>query len=173
MTASTMEEQTIDQIRARIRENKLDLRNGFKAFDSNGDGKITRTEFINAFKAMSLGLSPADVDRMFKYFDTNNSGSIDYHSFCFRMEDAPQWVETSLVQVRQRIAEKNLNLRQAFGAFDTDKNGMISLSEFRQTFAQMQFGLSEGQVDDLFKHFDYQNRGEIDFRTFCEKIEGR
>ena len=54
----------------------------FKAFDANGDGKLSMEEVKNGYlNHYGRIMSDAEVEAMFKAVDTDNSGFIDYSEF--------------------------------------------------------------------------------------------
>ncbi|KAL2077835.1 hypothetical protein ACEWY4_027339 [Coilia grayii] len=59
-----------------------ELRDAFKEFDSNGDGKISITELREAMKKL-LGetLNPRDIDEILRDGDLNGDGLVDFEEF--------------------------------------------------------------------------------------------
>jgi Ca2+-binding EF-hand superfamily protein len=53
----------------------------FIAYDTNGDGTITKSEIKMIFKSQAIQLSESDVDKLFISIDTDNNGRIDFHEF--------------------------------------------------------------------------------------------
>ena len=59
------------------------LLNGFKFFDINYTGIITKPQWIQGILRTGLtGFSEGDLDLLFSVYDKNNSGQIDYKNFC-------------------------------------------------------------------------------------------
>ena len=50
----------------------------FKIFDSNNDKIISFSEFLNAIKIYKIDLSFKESDELFKYFDKDKKGFINY-----------------------------------------------------------------------------------------------
>lgn len=70
--------------------NKLKMRGGkgivgmrrqFKIMDDNGSGTLDLQEFRKGIKDFQVEMDPKDVDNLFKAFDINNNGDIDYDEF--------------------------------------------------------------------------------------------
>lgn len=70
--------------------NKLKMRGGkgivgmrrqFKIMDDNGSGTLDLQEFRKGIKDFQVDIDPKDVDNLFKAFDINNNGDIDYDEF--------------------------------------------------------------------------------------------
>jgi len=53
----------------------------FRRIDKSGNKKIDRHEFTWAMKENGHSLSSLEFERLFKYFDRNNDGSMDYDEF--------------------------------------------------------------------------------------------
>ena len=73
-------------------------------------------------------------------------------------------------QVRNRIQEKKLSAREAFAAFDENRDGTISSAEFTKAFKIMELGLSDPDIERLMRVFDPRKSGKINYRVFCDKI---
>ena len=59
------------------------LLNGFRFFDINYTGIITKTQWIQGILRAGLtGFSESDLDSLFIIYDQNNTGQIDYKNFC-------------------------------------------------------------------------------------------
>ena len=46
--------------------------------DTNGDGKISRTEFRRAMEFLKLPSTDAEIDELFDKFDRDGSGSLNF-----------------------------------------------------------------------------------------------
>lgn len=62
------------------REDEQELKAIFEAIDLNGDGRLSRTEVLNAYEIL-LGLGLCDVETIFDSCDLDNSGYVDYTEF--------------------------------------------------------------------------------------------
>ncbi|OMJ69796.1 hypothetical protein SteCoe_32381 [Stentor coeruleus] len=165
------EEQILEKVRKRIREKNLSIRQAFSAFDENKDGMISPSEFIKTFRVMELGLTDDEIESLLSYFNPSKSGNLDYRIFCSKLQDVTIGNEEEILnRVNGRIKEKNLSIRDAFRAFDENKDGIISYAEFIKTFKIMELGISEIDIDKLYNFFDPERTGKIDYRVFCEKI---
>ena len=59
------------------------LLNGFRFFDINYTGIITKAQWIQGILRTGLtGFSESDLDSLFILYDVNNTGQIDYKNFC-------------------------------------------------------------------------------------------
>ena len=59
------------------------LMNGFKFYDYAYTGRVNETEFVKSILRTGLsGFNESDLRNLFKYYDINNSGQIDYKNYC-------------------------------------------------------------------------------------------
>ena len=135
-----------------LKETK-ELREIFLSIDKDKDGKISKEELIEQFK-LTMGPEKAETEAslILQEVDTDNSGFIDYTEFLKANLDSSKL-----------FSEQNLQV--AFGVFDTDGSGKISVAELR--------GLLENgkQSNDevwrsIIKSIDENGDGEIDLEEF-------
>lgn len=53
----------------------------FSNIDVNGDGQISKSEFIEMMPIITSNLTKEDLNYLFERFDLNNSGSISLDEF--------------------------------------------------------------------------------------------
>ena len=59
------------------------LMNGFKFYDYAYTGRVNETEFVKSILRTGLsGFNESDLRNLFKFYDKNNSGQIDYKNYC-------------------------------------------------------------------------------------------
>ena len=58
----------------------VDFGHVFRRMDNNGDRRLDRQEFMWGLKENGHTLSPSEFERIFKFFDKNNSGKIKQSS---------------------------------------------------------------------------------------------
>ena len=58
------------------------LMNGFKFYDYAMTGRVNETEFMKSILRTGLsGFNETDIRNLFKYYDKNNAGQMDYKNF--------------------------------------------------------------------------------------------
>jgi calcium-dependent protein kinase len=119
---------------------KDNLARVFKAFDKNGDGKLSMDEVKEGYlEHYGKVMSDDEVEKMFKQVDTDGSGFIDYSEFV-------------VAAMNEKQLTTNDKLKAAFKMFDKDGSGIITPDEIKEVLC---FGnssaLSKEAVDQIIK----------------------
>lgn len=114
---------------------KEEMAKVFKAFDKNGDGRLSMDEVKQGYvEHYGKIISDDEVEKMFKMVDADNSGFIDYTEF-----------------VVAAMNEQELNsvefLRAAFKMFDKDGSGIISGDEIKSVLGFGDNAMAPGVID--------------------------
>jgi Ca2+-binding EF-hand superfamily protein len=72
--------------------------------------------------------------------------------------------------VKKKIEKENTSLQGIFRFFDKDGEGKISCDEFVVGCVTLQLGILESQAVSLFKSWDADNGGTIEFEEFKKSI---
>ena len=139
---------------------KDNLAKVFKAFDKNGDGKLSIQEVKEGYlEHYGKIMSDEEVEAMFNAVDTDRSGFIDYSEFV-------------VAAMNERQLTSNDKLHAAFKMFDKDGSGIISADEIKEV---LQFGgansMSSEAVDKIIKQVDENGDGEISFDEFVAMMK--
>lgn len=62
------------------------LKEVFKAFDIDGNKKISKEEFLKALKDNSVDVTPEDVEEQIQAADIDGDGQIDFKEFIAHIE---------------------------------------------------------------------------------------
>ena len=127
-----------------------DLQQAFIAMDFNGDGKLNVEEMGVA--CMVLNYTKEQFEEILDECDANMNGCIDYTEF---LTAASNW---------KKLLNKQ-KLKASFEAFDTDKNGMISVMELKDALKNDHI-VEEEIWNEIFAEVDLNKDGMIDMEEF-------
>ena len=118
-------DQILDKIREKLVERGTHGIRGigilFRRMDDSGDRKLDRMEFQWGLKENGHDISPMEFERIFKYFDRNNNGSINYDEF--------------LVAIRGDVNQFRRDLIQlAFNKLDKTGDGLVTIEDIKGTY---------------------------------------
>jgi hypothetical protein len=124
-------------------------------------------EFKKACRDFRIGLEDKDAERLFRIFDRDGSGKIDYEEFL-------RGVRGEMNDFRKNIAKK------AFTIMDKDKSGTLDLDDIKQTYnAKMHPDVKSGKktednilcefLDTFEMHYSLSHEGSRDSRISLDE----
>eukprot|EP00401_Gymnodinium_catenatum_P006798 CAMPEP_0117508652 /NCGR_PEP_ID=MMETSP0784-20121206/27061_1 /TAXON_ID=39447 /ORGANISM="" /LENGTH=551 /DNA_ID=CAMNT_0005304217 /DNA_START=23 /DNA_END=1678 /DNA_ORIENTATION=+ len=133
-----------------------DLRQQFLLIDSDGNGRISKDEFVHALSMAACGGENCGcdedttdwVDAIFDAVDTDGSQEIEF----------TEWLAAALQEGAYRSDQA---ISAAFRCFDLDGDGFIDAKELEQVLAQ-----TADEVAAVLPRFDCNGDGVIDFSEF-------
>lgn len=140
------------------KQEKDNLARVFKAFDKNGDGKLSMEEVkIGYIEHYGRVMGDDEIEKMFKSVDSDNSGFIDYSEFV-------------VAAMNEKQLTSNDKLQAAFKMFDKDGSGVISADEIKEVLG---FGgnLDEKAIEAIIRQVDENGDGEISFEEFVAMMK--
>jgi len=188
-----VQDMFVRKMRTRLFDTETGIREGL--FKSTRSMKfISRADMWNMYRAHDIMLSGAQVEEIFRYFDHDEDGRIDYSEMCHEILglSKPAHVrhkvghgnEPKLTpngkKLVQRLREKlerasahPRKLYQIFRTFDTDGSGEIALDEFSGMVEEL--GLKvEGKNSpaELLDRFDKNGQGSLSYTEFVTNVLG-
>ena len=89
--------------------------------DDSGDKKLSRDELMYGLRDYGINVSPAEMDQVFKAFDRDGNGFVDFDEF--------------LVAIKGPLSEKRKKfVKMAFDILDTDGSGEITIDELAEKY---------------------------------------
>lgn len=122
---------------------------------------------------------------MFSIYDSNASGTIDYKEFSGQLfvKDVigtPRKNQTSpddlVNRLRTKLASRGargiIGLSKQFRIMDDNHSMSLDKYEFTKAMQDYMLGFSEGEIATLFRVFDYDRSGLVDYDEFLRTIRG-
>ena len=139
----------------------LKLHKRFRKLDKDGNGEISREEFMSI---PSLSSNPL-LDRVLSVFDSNNDHNVDFREF------------VRALAIFSPDVEKKEKLMFTFKMYDIDGDGKISNRDlFRTLQIMVGSNLTDVQlqqiVDKTFVETDLDRDGFISFQEFEKVVTG-
>ncbi|KAK9740098.1 hypothetical protein RND81_03G010900 [Saponaria officinalis] len=133
--------------------NPDEMRRVFDKFDSNKDGKISQEEYKAILRALgNTGSTILEVNRIFQIADLNNDGYIDFREFMDLHSNGG--------------GVRMMDIRNAFRAFDLDKDGKISAEDVHEMLKKLGERFSLGDCRRMVGAVDVNGDGFINMDEF-------
>lgn len=137
------------------------LRRQFLLVDTDGNGRISKEEFMGSFAAVASKRSMGSanlhtwIESIFDAVDTDGSREIEY----------TEWLAAA---AQENAYSCDQVVRSAFRIFDTDGDGQIDSSELSKILAQ-----TLEEVDGVLPQFDTNGDGVLDESEFRRILAGK
>lgn len=160
-------DQVLEKIRTKLKERGAHGIRGigicFRRMDDSGDRKLDRMEFQWGLKENGHDISPAEFERIFKFFDRNGTGKIDYDEFIRAIRGDLNDFRRSLVGL-------------AFKKLDKTGNGIVDMEDIKITYnVEMHPKFISGEMNateilgDFLKQWDtLEKDGQVTLEEFEE-----
>ncbi|KAI9292631.1 EF-hand [Neoconidiobolus thromboides FSU 785] len=129
-----------------------ELKEAFKVFDSDNDGKINGSDVSKIISTLS--------------FDVNNvtlNGSIDFKEFLNVMSK----------RTNKSLNDLEVDYKVAFASFDKDNKGSISKDDIARVLASINENISQSDIEEIIKYADVSGDGQISYEEFVKlMVEG-
>eukprot|EP00742_Colponemidia_sp_Colp-10_P015747 GILJ01017994.1.p1 GENE.GILJ01017994.1~~GILJ01017994.1.p1 ORF type:complete len:275 (-),score=64.63 GILJ01017994.1:125-838(-) len=154
------------------------LRRTLRIMDDNGDHKLTPLEFAEGLQTYGINYSKEDVDRLFKFLDRDRNGAISLTEFIRGIRPEPSMRRQDLVLRAFKLIDTNGSgvadlaeigelydatqhpevlagkasvedvLKDFMQVWDQNKDGKVTLEEFREYYADIGANIDS---DDYFE----------------------
>lgn len=162
---------------------KEEVTEEFRGLDLAGDGKLKFLQLRSALEIQDISVSDEDLRRWLRETDRQGKGYVgleDYLSiygyrgeraFAARKPDiSPLFDETAVSVSRSSVsaAERKALLKQAFGKFDVDRDGFISVEDLRVAFDRKGRAYADADLIDWVRKRDTMDIGAVSFEDFAK-----
>eukprot|EP00944_MAST-04C_sp_MAST-4C-sp1_P001866 g1866.t1 len=160
---------------------KTDPVTAFNFMDTNGDHRISRSEFAKGVRKMGIrNILDKDIDVLMHHFALKGSDGIDLRAFIDFAADAQREAddrlgsaEEALKNIVAKAATKGVGMKQSFKAFDSNGDGKISRKEFEEAVTKLgqalDFSLTPKELGQLFDRFSGNKRAKyIKYHDFVD-----
>ena len=126
VTIESSGDPILDSLRLQLKQRGaggvIGLAKKFKIMDDNGNGTLDMNEFKKAMKECKISdISDKAMAHLFRYFDKDDSGSINYDEF--------------LVGIRGVLSPRRLELvNLAFTVLDKDGSGLVDINDIQGVY---------------------------------------
>ncbi|KAF1802309.1 hypothetical protein FB192DRAFT_1458247 [Mucor lusitanicus] len=137
---------------------KTDLSDLFTSFDKDNDGKISHSELEDMLQSAGIKSS------MLKDYHPNEKegavggGGLDFEEFAKLMRPT--------LSDPHRLTSKQLELKEAFDAFDKDGDGFINVPELQAMMEKLGDKLTLQEAQELIDEVDLDKDGVVNFSEF-------
>ena len=163
----------------------------FRHFDLDGFGTVEPAEFKKALETLGCVFTDAEIEALFRKFDTNRNGKIDYIEFSSAIarrgsgnnpnvnpvfgvtrEPPGQVIDKVLVVLKARGVHGIRGLGIVFRRMDNSRDRKLDRHEFQGGLKENGHVLSPSEFERIFKYFDKNNDGKIDYDEFLRAVRG-
>jgi calmodulin len=139
-------------------EQIAEFRDAFNIFDKDGDGRVTVKELSTVFRALGQNPSASEVEAMVAEVDTEGTQTVDFSEF----------LEMMARLLREKSIEEEV--KDAFAAFDKDKDGKITAAELIHILKNIGEPLPQEDIDEMIAEADINKDGVIDYVDFIHRM---
>lgn len=164
-----------------INDCQFDPNKAFSLIDINNDNQITYAEFVEFLRQSGFTLYQTQVKKLFNYIDKSKNGYISrkellefFDNGFLKSGEALSAVDLLRYCIHRLSMKRNgnIDLKQCFMRFDTDRNGTISQKEFKTALNQLGINISEERYKSLFNEIPHNSRGNIIIEDFINYYKG-
>jgi len=121
MEESAVVDKFRNKLKARGAKGIMSIRRCFKIADDDESKSLNQYELEKLCNDYSIGLTKNEVQDLFKLFDPNNSGSINYDEFL-------RGVVGEMNNFRKEL------VKRSFEKLDTNRNGTVEVEDIRGVY---------------------------------------
>ena len=132
----------------------MSLKQVFSWIDKDKNGSVEPDEIAEVLQKFGFQLSKDEISDIMADLDKNGDGVMDFEEFA------------TLMDRRMSINSHRSEIHDTFKVFDKDQDGKISFQDLKETLQQLGEDVTDNDVRDMIKEFDFKKDGVIDLEEF-------
>jgi Ca2+-binding EF-hand superfamily protein len=163
----------------------------FRHFDLDGFGTIEPDEFKKALETLGCLFKDHEIDALFRKYDSNSNGKLDYEEFAsffarkgsgnnpnvnpvfgVTREPPNQVLDKIKETLKSRGAHGIRGLGIVFRRMDNSRDKKLDRYEFMWGLKENGHNLSPSEFERIFKYFDKNNDGKLNYDEFLRGLRG-
>ncbi|VDI33374.1 Hypothetical predicted protein [Mytilus galloprovincialis] len=133
-----------------------DLREAFKIFDKNNDGKIDTNELKKVMVNIGEKLTDEEANEMIKEADVDGDGKVNYEEF---------------IAERGLTEDQREHITGVFNWFDKNGDGKIDAKELGLALRLEGLNPTEKEISEMIQKVDVDDDGQIDHKEFMKMMK--
>lgn len=129
------------------------IKDTFKAYDEDNDGKLKNEEFEPALRALSYNPSPEDIEDMLD----DAKGELTFDAFLY------------LIVYYSRAINPKQELIDSFEVFDKEKSGTLPIETIKKILQNVRRPFTDEQINEVMKNLTIQN-GRVQYSELAEQL---
>lgn len=134
-----------------------EMREVFRRFDGDSDGKISPTELRSYLVSVGESMSYEEAEGIISHLDSDNDKLLDFEDFLRLMEGGGG-------------GGREEDLRAAFGVFEWEGTGRITARSLQRVLGQLGDPRSYDECVAMIRVFDSDGKGGIGFGQFQQMM---
>lgn len=138
-----------------------ELREIFRSFDRNNDGRLTQLELGSLLRTLGLNPGLDQLENLIQKADDHRNGLVEFSEFIVL-------VAPDILPAVSSYTEDQLN--QIFNMFDRDGDGYITAAELAISMAKLGHALTAKELTGMIMEADTDGDGRISFQGFSHAL---
>lgn len=144
----------------------------FSKADADGNGWLSRKEFVTCIRDADLGFTKKEINVLLSEVDVDGDGKVTYEEFsplCFTL--LVEMVSEALVEVPQKEEELREFFIDLFGTA-ADDDGKLAHTTAIKLMKEADLGLTRVQIHAIMSEADEDENGMIDYEQLANAMGG-
>lgn len=158
----------------KVQSNGVAMDEAFRHFDVNGDGSITKQEFLQGLSKLRIFDNvpnwKSQLPTLIKKFDADGNGEVSLREF-FRFlgiaDYAPDIIQR-MTKIFAVASQKNVSVKDIFVHLDKDSSGQLDATELEEGLKALgTFGeVTRADAEAIVNHFDQDGDKQVSIDEF-------